>query len=250
MPDQWSHTITPVDPASPIPLYFQVESDLRRLIRDDILRPGATIPPEHDLCARYGVSRHTVRTALSRLAADRLIDRSAGRGTTVCSRESRIPFFLDRSFSRQMAELGLSAHSVVLDQAETVVGDGHPEALRHATGRPCLDLRRLRLGNGKPIGIQETTVLTDRCAGLGRFDLSSSLYEILAGHFRLDVQKIQHTIGAAPADEDQAGHLDVAPGTPLLIVQTTAFLHGDIVIEHTVSYYRSDRYAYAITHTP
>lgn len=250
MPDLRLDNITPVDPTSPVPLYYQVESDLRRLIREEVFGPGTTVPPEHDLCATYGVSRHTVRTALSRLAADKLIARSAGRGTTVCAPELRIPFFLDRSFSRQMAELGYAAKSIVLHQAESVVGADHPEALHHAEGRSCLDVQRLRLGNDEPIGIQHTTVLIDLCPDLARFDLASrSLYEILADHYLLDVQKIQHTIGASAADATQAALLHVDPGTPLLLVRTTAFLPDDVVIEHTISHYRSDRYEYAITHT-
>ncbi len=247
----WFDRITPIDPASPVPLYFQVESDLRRLIRDEVLKPGVTMPAEHALCATYGVSRHTMRTALARLASEKLIARSAGRGTTVCLHEPPIPFSLDRSFSRQMAELGNTAHSIVLHQAASTVGRPHPEPLRHADGQPCLDLRRLRLGNDVPIGIQETTVLTARCPELAGFDFTqASLYETLAGHFRLDIQKIQHTIAAAAADDEQARRLDVPAGTPLLLVRTTAYLHDDAVIEHTVSHYRSDRYEYAITHTP
>ncbi|MEZ4703275.1 MAG: GntR family transcriptional regulator [Rhodothermales bacterium] len=250
MPEAWLERITPIDPASPIPLYYQVESDLRRLIAAEVLGPGVTIPAEHDLCATYGVSRHTMRTALSRLVADNLIARSAGRGTVVCTPEARIPFSLDRSFSRQIAELGQAARSIVLGQAAGRVGAGHPEALHAAAGRPCLDLLRLRLGDEDPIGIQQTTVLTERCAGLETFDFTdASLYEVLAGHFRLDIQKIHHTIAAASADAEQAERLDVAPGTPLLVVRTTAYLHDDAVIEHTVSHYRSDRYEYAITHT-
>lgn len=251
MAERWHERITPIDPDSPIPLYFQVESDLRRLIAADVLHPGETMPPEHDLCATYGVSRHTMRTALARLVADDLIVRTAGRGTLVRIPETRIPFSLDRSFSRQMAELGQTARSVVLRQHPGTVPPDAPDGLRDAAGRPCLDLLRLRLGNDEPVGLQQTIVLTDRCPGLEGFDFTTaSLYEVLAGHFRLDIQKIHHTIAAAAADDDQAGRLDVPPGTPLLLVRTTAFLDDHSVIEHTLSHYRSDRYEYEITHTP
>jgi GntR family transcriptional regulator len=247
----WLDRITPIDPASPVPLYFQVESDLRRLIREEAFHTGTTLPPEYDLCATYGVSRHTMRTALGRLAADRLIARSPGRGTVVCAEETRTRFSLDRSFTRQMRELGRAARSVVLKRREGIVGPKRPDPLHQVIGEPYLELRRLRLGDGEPIGIQETTVLTGRCPGLDAFDFAeASLYETLAVHYRLDIQKIQHSISAAGADDRQSELLNVSAGAPLLVVRTSAFLGDDSLIEHTISHYRSDRYEYTITHTP
>ena len=76
-------SIKPIDPDSPIPLYHQIEVDLRRLVDDDELSPGNLIPPELELSRAYGVGRHTMRTALSRLADDDLIARYSGRGTFV-----------------------------------------------------------------------------------------------------------------------------------------------------------------------
>ncbi len=240
--------ITPADPDSPIPLYYQVEADLRRLISSGELPPGAILPPELELCRGYGVGRHTMRKALSRLTADNLIVRRAGRGTFVKGPSDRKEFLLDRSFTRQMAEMGKRAHSRVLEISVGVIGDNSPPCLQKYAGARCLHLARLRFGDDEPIGLQYTTVITELCPGLEDYDFNqNSLYDALSRGYGLVITEINHTVTAVAADAYQADLLQVAEGEPLLLVKTTAYTDDRRVIEHTVSYYRTDRYEYSIT---
>lgn len=242
--------ITPVSAESPVPLYHQVESDLRRLIEAGTLPPGTTVPPETLLSETYDVSRHTVRKAMARLADDDLIERRAGRGTFVAPQAEQAPFYLDRSFTRQMADMGRTPSSRVLTAETGTIDETAPEGLRSERGAPCLRLSRVRLGDAEPIGIQHSTIVTEACPDLARHDFSSaSLYATLAHEYGLRVGEIEHTIGAAVADDRQAARLDIAAGAPLLVVDTAAFLVSGPVIEHTTSYYRADRYAYRTNHT-
>ena len=240
--------ITPVNPESPIPLYYQVETDLRRLINSGKLPPGATLPPELELCQGYGVGRHTVRKALARLNAADLIVRQAGRGTFVKCPPDRKQFLLDRSFTCQMAEMGKRARSKILQLSEGIINRDAPRLLHKYMGARYLYLARLRFGDQEPIGLQYTTVITELCPGLGTYDFNqNSLYDILSRDYGLVVAKISHIVSAVAADTYQARLLQVLEGEPLLLVKTTAFLDNRQIIEHTVSHYRADRYEYSIT---
>lgn len=231
------------------PLYRQIEGDLRRLISDGVLPPGSLVPTELELSRAYGVGRQTIRYALSLLAADRLITRQAGRGTFVAEPPDRMKFYLDRSFTRQMADLGMTAHSKVLEMALGVVDNDTPEPLRRRIGVPILNLVRLRFGGRAPVGIQTTLIVTDRCPDIENVDFSThSLYDVLATRYRLPIAEISHTISATVAGELQASLLQVARGAPLLVVNTTAYLESGDAIEMTTSYYRADKYEYSITH--
>lgn len=110
----------------------------------------------------YGVSRHTVRMALGRMQVDGLIARGAGRGTFVLPQHDRVRFYLDRSFTQQMAELGLVASSRVLKAQSDVLAEDDPDPLCRESGAPCFRLTRIRIGGSEPIGVQQTTVLTRR----------------------------------------------------------------------------------------
>lgn len=241
--------LTAPDPDSPVPLYHQVETDLRRLIRAGELPPGGVVPPEQELSRGYGVSRHTMREALSRLVRDDLITRTAGRGTFVQPPPDRATFYLNRSFTRQMAEMGREAHSQVLECSRGTIGETAPEPLHEHRGASYLRLLRLRFGDHEPIGLQHATVAAERCPGLEAYDFTRrSLYDVLAREYGLSITKIRHTVGAQSAGKKHAALLDVAAGDPLLLVRTTALLDTGEVIEHTTSRYRADRYEYRTAH--
>lgn len=241
--------ITPVDPTSPVPLYHQVEVELQTLITNGTLMPNDVLPPETELCKLYGVGRQTIRMALSRLVTHGMIARQAGRGTFILPQPDRAHFYLDRSFTRQMSEMGMTTHSEVLDTKSDIIGANAPRALRDRQGAPCLQLVRLRYGDDLPIGLHTTTILTDRCAGIHGYDFEhESLYDVLARDYQLAIAEIAHTVTAVVADGKQADLLRVHIGDPLLQVNTTAYLDAHEVIEFTIAYYRADKYEYSTTH--
>ena len=57
----------------PVPLYHQLELQLRAAIEEGRFRPGDQLPTEAALQQEYGVSRVTVRTALKRLEEDSVL---------------------------------------------------------------------------------------------------------------------------------------------------------------------------------
>jgi GntR family transcriptional regulator len=240
---------SPVDPHSPIPLYHQVYLDLRQMIQRELILPGEMLPPEMDICHAYGVGRQTVRQAIARLVDEDLVERFAGRGTFVREQPNHIQFFLDRSFSQQMRELGRTPNSRLLSQQAGTVDLDVP-ALQAYRGKACLTLERLRLGDFEPICHQTSTILSEGCPGIEEQDFASqSLYETLATRYQLSIGRIDHVVRAVAADEYRAELLEVVEGTPLLFVGTTAYLDDGKLIEYSASYYRADRYEYSTTQT-
>ncbi len=238
-----------VEPHSPIPLYHQIYLDLRHMIQHEVLSAGDMLPPETDICQAYGVGRQTVRQAIARLVDENMLERFAGRGTFVRSKPDFIQFFLDRSFSQQMREMGMTPHSLVLSKQPGVV-ELDVTALQHAQGQPCLTLERLRLGGDVPICHQISTILTERCPGIEDYDFSnSSLYETFASRYQLNISRIDHVVRAIAADEYRVDLLKVEEGTPLLYVGTSTYLEGDELVEYSSSYYPGDRYDFRTTQT-
>ena len=67
--------------AAGVPLYAQIRDALRQQIDSHSLPPGAPLPTEEALQARFGVSRSVVRQALGDLADLGLVVRQRGRGS-------------------------------------------------------------------------------------------------------------------------------------------------------------------------
>ena len=64
-----------------MPLYVQIRNLLRERIRLGEWAADEPMPTEDELVAHFGVSRTTVRQAMSDLASEGLVVRKAGRGT-------------------------------------------------------------------------------------------------------------------------------------------------------------------------
>jgi len=239
-----------VDPHSPLPLYHQVNAHLKDLIRSGNLRIGDMLPPEKELSRAYHVGRQTIREALTRLVNENLLERYAGRGTFVSAPPDRTKFYLDRSFTQQMADLGTESHSRVLRVSTGIIGDSMPLALHKKMGRPCLSLVRLRFGGSEPIGIQSAVVVTERCPDLDQHDFNQeSLYNVLFTHYKLAIAEINNFVSAVSATDLQADLLQTSPNAPLLLVRTTAYLDNNEPIEANTSYYRADKYEFSSTHS-
>jgi GntR family transcriptional regulator/MocR family aminotransferase len=76
---------TPValDRSGDLPLYRQIEEELRGAILDGRLRPGMRLPSVRSMAAELRVARITVVTAYEQLAADGYVEGRAGVGTIV-----------------------------------------------------------------------------------------------------------------------------------------------------------------------
>jgi multiple sugar transport system substrate-binding protein len=72
-----------IERESRTPLYRQVASILRERIERGLFKPGERIPTEYELCDHFGVSRTSVRQALSDLVHEGLLLRRQGSGTYV-----------------------------------------------------------------------------------------------------------------------------------------------------------------------
>ncbi|TOE68229.1 transcriptional regulator PdhR [Vibrio parahaemolyticus] len=82
-----------------------MEQELERLIVEGTLSPGQQLPPERELAKQFDVSRPSVREAIQRLEAKRLLTRRQGGGTFVSEN-------IWKSFSDPLLKLNLlSSHS-------------------------------------------------------------------------------------------------------------------------------------------
>ncbi|MEI4484966.1 FCD domain-containing protein [Frigidibacter sp. MR17.14] len=73
----------PFQKVDPEKLATAVQRQIERLILEGILRPGERLPPERDLADRLGVSRPSLREALSALQEDGLVETRPGAGAYV-----------------------------------------------------------------------------------------------------------------------------------------------------------------------
>ncbi|MBK9609193.1 MAG: GntR family transcriptional regulator [Betaproteobacteria bacterium] len=117
------------------PRYEEIYRQLVGDIRDGRYPVGGKLPPELELCATFGASRHTVREAVRRLTEQGLIARRAGAGTLVLRRTK------SRGFTQQISALPdllayvKSAQLEVLEARDIKAGAQEAGLLRCRRGR-------------------------------------------------------------------------------------------------------------------
>jgi len=72
-----------IDHGGRLPVYLQLADIIEQRIKSGELRVGRTIPSEQTLMQEYGLSRGSVRKAVSVLRERGLVDTVAHRGTFV-----------------------------------------------------------------------------------------------------------------------------------------------------------------------
>lgn len=234
--------IVKADRKRPELLWHQVEQALRALIADGTWPDGAQLPNEGKLSELLGVSRITIRHALRNVEESGLLRREHGRGTFVRSSAVIAGVRGLTSFTQEMASLGLAVGSRILEMGEVAASAEVAIALGIRKGGAAVRLRRLRMGNNAPIGIQTSYLPTALVPGL--LDLResiTSLYETLRSRFGIVASQAREVYRVGAVSEDEARLLDVPPGSPAFVVERIAS-NAVGPFEFTVSTMRGDRY--------
>ncbi|MEM7276033.1 MAG: GntR family transcriptional regulator [Actinomycetota bacterium] len=151
MSDTPSSPPAKLDRHSPMPLWAQLEADLRRRLEAGEFDEGF-FPTDQELTETYGVSRHTVREAVRHLNKTGLLKRERGRGTVVNRAEFEQSMGTLYSLFQSVESTGVEQTSEVL-QLETVRDTAAASQLGVAEDAPLLLLARLRLAGGQPLAV-------------------------------------------------------------------------------------------------
>lgn len=224
-----------LDRSSALPLYAQVRQALQERLRAGEWSPGDRIPGEAELCRDYGVSRPVVRQALQDLAAEGVIVRRKGLGTFVAE-----PKVVSRSlvhslvgFYQDMERKGLAIETRVLEQSLQPAGESIGAKLGLPVLEPVVKITRLRSVGGQPVVLVTSYLPYALCPGLIQVDLrSQSLYAYLEREYGLRVASGRRRIEAVLATEDEARHLNIDRGAPLLRLESVSYLAGGRPMEY------------------
>ncbi len=147
------------------------------------------------------------------------------------------------SFTDEMKSRGFRPTSKVLKQdvinAETEIA----EKLRITEGSPVMRLKRLRIAEGEPMGIQTAYLSLALAPQLALEDFTdASLYEILDRKYGLWPARAQESYVAVLLDGAEAKLLKVAAASPALSAERISYLTSGQPLELTYSIMRGDRY--------
>lgn len=237
----------------------KIAADLAVLIEGGRWQPGDRLPSETDLSRQFGVSRPTLRTALTELASEGLVEAVQGSGWYVHA-DRRMNFPLDGIDLGGVAtrdsvwNIWVASMSKVPTNRLTVSTVAPPRdvAARLALGPDsyCLMRRRARFVNDEPWMISDGYFPLDVVAGTplareGEGDAvdmhNPTPIAWLAAHGMAPARS-RSEIGARMPTEFEIDVLSVSPAVPVMTMFTTSWTSEDRPIRCTVDIFPTHRF--------
>lgn len=238
-----------IDHGSPQPLHAQVESMLRELLKEPKYSKGELLPPETGIAKKLGVSRNTIRAAISRLVQEGVLERKAGRGTRFVNQPVRTSLMRWPSFTREMQRRGLVVEVFSLSSEKVRATEEVAQALRlttEAKKATVTKMERVR-GYGEIPAVLSISWFHDRCNLRPDDNFTKPLYELIHEKSGLLVDSSEEEISASIAGKDLAEKLDCNSDDPVLVRKRIVRDAAGKEIEYNINYYRPDRFVYGLT---
>jgi GntR family transcriptional regulator len=210
-----------IDKKSPIPVYYQLKKLIAAKIAAGEFRPNQPIPSERELGETLQISRMTVRQALNQLVNEGVLYRKKGKGTFVAKLKIEQHYIM--SFSEMVKNKGLIPATKVLFFEKALPTPDLVELLDLNKTDLLYQIRRLRLANETPIGIETVFIPEKFCPDLELLDLTASLYQIIR----------------------EAYSLTLSDTIPVIRINGKSFIESGVNLLYERSVYRADEYKYS-----
>jgi len=231
---------------SPVPLHHQLRHGLQGQIERGTLRPGQQIPHERQYAEHLGISLAPVRQALLDLVRQGYLLRVRGKGTFVRDDKVVEKISLLGSFTESLRSQGLEPQITVIRAG----AEAAPRDVREVfDGRPRRLFRLDRLASiaGGPLALLTAWLSATRFPALAAQDFTQvALYATLERLYGVQMGRAVSTIEVVQAKDEEAGLLQLPPGTSALQVLGTTFDQDDRATEVSRVVYRADRFKFSL----
>jgi GntR family transcriptional regulator len=240
--------IKPVDKKISLPLYYQIEAQIKQQIRNGQLKLGDKLPTELWFSETYNVSRVTVRKTFSELIAKGIIERVRGKSPTIANSKFNRQTNRLTGLHEALAQNGILATSKLLNVECKKSTDYVMKMLQIGSPEMLIEVQRIRFADGKPICLQTINLREKYCKGLDiKLLEESSLYKILENDLHLEISYAQQTVSSKNASKREAEQLEIKAAGPIMHVKRTTFLSNGESIEFSDNFYAADRYTLSMT---
>lgn len=230
---------------SPVPKYYQIYEELLEQIRSGKYKEHDRFPSDTELVKRYNVSRGTIREAIKLLFQQGYLVREQGKGTFVTYH--KIEQNPDKliGFTELMNKHNMEPSARVLEK-EIVPASPHIAQLMQLKEREqIVRVLRVRYGDGQPLIIERSYFNYELFRPIFDYDLDkNSIFELLYTHTSTRLGKATQKIEAITAGQSELRHLEIALGTPLLLIKRLIHTEEGTCFQYSEDVYRSDRISF------
>ena len=236
-----------VDKSSSVPVYVQIEDEIKEKIKRREYVPGGELPTERELTELFGASRMTIRQAISNLVHKGVLYRIPGRGAFV-SKEVIEKKLEIESFSEDMRKRGLTPGSNVIQFEKINPSDEVREKLQLSEDEKIYFLNRLRLADNEPIAIEYCYLPEKFFPNITKYNMvNCSLYTIMKEEYDIHFNYMKQSIKAGNLSRNDAEKLLGKSKGVGLFSERMIYNIEEVPVEYTKTIYNADRYSFNMT---
>lgn len=226
----------------PIPLYYQICQYVRTLIDSGKIKPGEQIPTEAQLQQLFGVSRATVRRAISDLAYEGLLERRRSKGTLVARTRLEETLYGFASFTNSVFKSKKTPESKVLDFRVTRVDGGIADFLGIGREDDVATMKRIRYVDGEPVAVENWYAPVRHLPGIDRSffketGIEQSTYHMLQERYGIQLTKAVDTMSSVALDKEDAELLRRERHMPVLLRTRISYNSAGVPITYSSGRY-------------
>jgi len=224
-----------------LPLYREVKEKLIQALAAGEWRPGAKLPVEGALAARYGVGISTIRAAVSELEAAGILSRRQGKGTFVTehAQHARLYRFFNLVNADGTRETPLRKFVHLQRGSPTPEEAEFLELSRYGRRTDVYRLRSTFSLRSRVAGVADAVVpagLFPRMTKSGVCDGRLTLYALYQSNYNVNVTSVSADLSAERAPSEIARLLRLAKGRPALRIERKAYTYGDVPVELRITW--------------
>jgi GntR family transcriptional regulator len=231
-----------LDRNSPLPLHVQLEEIIKAGIENEEWPPNSVIPSENELSKKYGISRMTVRSVITRLVHEGLLYSVPGKGTFVSEPKIVSKPLSQMGIREQLEQLGYETSTKLLKIENTVIPAGIAKKMQLDKDTRVFVVKRLRFVKDEPLSIHTSWIPMSFCPNLEEKDLEGAqLCDILESDYQHEIVKIVETLESTTATASEGKLLQIKESAPLLLLEDMIFTKGDVPMEYSRVLFRGDK---------
>lgn len=231
-----------LDRQSALPLYAQLEKEIRQKLEDGEWPVNSCIPSESELGRTYGISRMTARSVLKRLTEEGVLYRVPGKGTFVSE-----PKISNRPSSRlgmldQLRAMGYDADAETLSLTEENASRHVAEYLNIGFRDKVCIARCLCKIKGLPASYHVSYMPQKLYPNFQeRAKHNPQLIDTIQNEYNYQIERHTETLQIKNASLEESELLETKLNAPLLMLETVYYSDEDIPLAYSKAVFRGDK---------
>ena len=242
------------------PKFIHISENIVERIKAGELQPGDQIPSENELIRDYQVSNTTARKSLLDLESNGWVKRIKGKGTYVLNRTPDHHlvrtlgsiYATRRGFNEGLIAEGFQPRNLVIEK--TTLPDGISSEIggKHfIIEGPVMKIHLLRYADEEIVKDELRYVSLTLCPNINRVPAEVSYFHVYENTYGLKIEKVKQTFGVEILTPDSAeNNFKLEKATAVFVLDGAVVCVKQKVVEIERSYYRGDKYKFAVIANP